>query len=280
MIERIKEYIREVGTVRILIIVFVLFSLLQRGGGRIGGMEITPWTLLVIPGALLAIVLHELCHALAAYKLGDPTARDMGRLTFNPIKHLDPIGLVLLIVVCFGWAKPVPVDMRYFKSPKRDMALVAIAGPLSNFVLAAIAIICVRLSLMFDGTAAVVCFHFFSFVTILSTGLGIFNLFPIPPMDGSKILAAILPDRWYYKYMGIERYGMILLMILIFTGVLGGPLWLILRNGLIWGYGLVGLIPPQFFEAYLSAQLNEAVSPPELFEWMKKTVTVVAGNTR
>jgi len=226
----------------------------------------TVWSLLAVPASLLAVVIHEFCHGLAAYKLGDPTARDMGRLTFNPIKHIDPIGLLLLIVVGFGWAKPVPVDMRHFQKPKRDMAITAFAGPLSNFVLAAAAILGVRVSLMFDGTAAVVWFHFFSFMALRSTGLGIFNLFPVPPMDGSKIVAAALPDRWYYKYMGIERYGMILLMILVFTGMLGGPLMWLLSNGLIWGYSLVGMIPPQFFDAMISLELT----PPQLFGAMKE----------
>ena len=233
----------------------------------------TLWSLLVVPAALLAIMVHEICHGLVAYALGDPTAKERKRLSFNPIRHVDPFGLLMLIVVGFGWAKPVPVDTRYFKRPKLGMALVALAGPVSNFILAFICVVCVRISIEFSGIGAVIAFQFFSLTAIRSTGLGIFNLFPIPPLDGSKIIGAVLPDWIYYKLMQVERFGFLLLMGLLWTGLLDTPLSWLLVNILDVFYGLFNLVIPEMLQAYLENLLEAAVLPAELFEYMKIFIT-------
>ncbi|GHV08257.1 peptidase M50 [Clostridia bacterium] len=171
--------------------------------------------------ALFAIMLHEIAHGYAAHRLGDETARDMGRLSLNPIRHVDWFGLLMLILVGFGWAKPVPIDMRYFQNPKRDMCLVALAGPGMNFALAFVTLIIYAL-----GAAAVPEFvaDFLIAFALINVGLGVFNLFPIPPLDGSKAIGILIPDHIYYKILQYERYGMMALMLLLFTGVLNGPL--------------------------------------------------------
>lgn len=191
---------------------------------------------LIVLASLLCITVHETCHGLVAYWLGDPTAKRAGRLTLNPIRHVDLMGLIMMAVLQFGWAKPVPVDMRHFKHPKRDMALTALAGPLSNVLLALLALI-VRNVLLFFLLQSANGFlsygvELFEYVTIISTGLAVFNLIPIPPLDGSKILAAVLPSAWYYKLLRLERYGMVLLVVIMFAGWLDLPLYY-LRDGLL-----------------------------------------------
>lgn len=174
---------------------------------------------------VLCITVHELCHGLAALALGDGTARRAGRLTLNPLAHLDPIGFVLLVVAHVGWAKPVPVDIRNFRVPKRDMALTALAGPASNFALALLSLgvgsVLVR---NVAGAAATYALVFVCYTAVLSVGLGLFNLIPIPPLDGSKVLCAFLPDRLYYAYLRYERYLMLLVIALAWLGVFGGVL--------------------------------------------------------
>lgn len=170
---------------------------------------------------LLCLTVHETCHGLAAYALGDPTAKRMHRLSFNPLHHIDWVGLVAMLLVGFGWAKPVPVDMRYFKDPKKGMALTALAGPMSNFLMAALCCIPLRwllpLVLRMDNLQSplVWLYNFLITLILMNLGLGLFNLLPIPPLDGSKVLFAILPDRAYLQLMRYERYGMILLILLV-----------------------------------------------------------------
>ena len=184
---------------------------------------------------LLCIVLHELCHGLAALWMGDDTARRSGRLTLNPLRHIDLVGLVLLFTVHFGWAKPVPVNVRKFRRPKLGMALTALAGPAANFLVAllltpgyAAAVVWYETS----GSLAVYYLALFLLMTItVSIGLMVFNLFPIPPLDGSKVLFSVLPPQWYGKLMRYERYGMVVLVALLYLGVLNGPLSF-LRNGI------------------------------------------------
>lgn len=173
---------------------------------------------------LLCLTVHETCHGLAALSLGDPTAKELHRLSLNPLRHIDWLGLAMMFTVGFGWAKPVPVDPRYFKDPKRGMALTALAGPLSNFVLALALLFASRgiylyadYTPVWDGL-----FNFLHATAILSIGLGLFNLIPIPPLDGSKVLGALLPDRAYFTLMRYERYGMLLLLLLSFANVGGG----------------------------------------------------------
>jgi len=176
---------------------------------------------------LTAIPIHECAHAWASNKLGDPTAKNLGRLTLNPLPHLDLIGSVLMLFTGFGWAKPVPVDPRYFKKPKQGMAITALAGPASNFVLAYVSTIIY--SMLFavaqvkgESTGLGLALTFFSLLISLNIGLGIFNLIPFPPLDGSKVLAMFLPDRWYGRWMQLERYGMIVLMAALWFGLLDG----------------------------------------------------------
>lgn len=175
----------------------------------------------------LCLTVHETCHGLAALALGDPTAKRARRLSLNPLRHIDWFGLLMMVTVGFGWAKPVPVDPRYFKKPKQGMAITALAGPASNFVLAYVSTIIY--SMLFavaqvkgESTGLGLALTFFSLLISLNIGLGIFNLIPFPPLDGSKVLAMFLPDRWYGRWMQLERYGMIVLMAALWFGLLDG----------------------------------------------------------
>lgn len=197
--------------------------------------------LLRLVSVFLCLTVHEICHGLAALALGDPTARSMHRLSLNPLRHIDWLGLAMMVICGFGWAKPVPVDPRYFKKPKKGMALTALAGPVSNLVLAA---------LLMAGASAVYyhaaytpmwegVFGFLLDTAILSIGLGLFNLIPVPPLDGAKVLGALLPDRTYFTLMRYERYGMLVLLLLSFTNIGGG----LLSRGIAAVYnGLANLI--------------------------------------
>lgn len=171
--------------------------------------------------ALISFTMHELCHGAVAYKLGDPTAKLMGRLTINPIHHIDPAGLILILVARVGWAKPVPVNMRNFQDPKKGMALTALAGPASNLILAFLAMALSALLWNFAsyelGWVVALCVT--SNFAVLNVGMGLFNLLPISPLDGSKILFSFLPDNIYYKILKYERFVMIPLVVLVFLGV-------------------------------------------------------------
>ena len=184
------------------------------------------WGLLTLlisaAAALLCITLHELSHGFVAWRLGDPTAKNAGRLTLNPIRHLDVVGLLMMLMAKVGWAKPVPVDPRYFRKPKQGMALTALAGPVSNFVLAVLAMLISKVIYLYAPYSAAmdVVFSFCLYTLApLSIGLGLFNLIPIPPLDGSKVLAAFLPDRQYITLMRYERYGIVVLLVLSFVGI-------------------------------------------------------------
>ena len=174
-----------------------------------------------LAAVLLCLTVHETCHGLAAYALGDPTARWAHRLSLNPLRHIDWFGLLMMFAAGFGWAKPVPVNPNYFKKPKQGMALTALAGPVSNFLLALLTLLAARI---FCDVAAYSetnqrILDFLLMVAVLSIGLGLFNLVPIPPLDGSKVLFAVLPDRAYDWLMRNERYGMLLLFALVFFDV-------------------------------------------------------------
>lgn len=177
---------------------------------------------------LAGITLHEVAHGYVAYRFGDPTAKNAGRLTLNPLKHLDPLGtMVLVLTRMIGWAKPVPINPSYFEDPRKGIFWVSLAGPAANFALALIfyllfnmfAIIQPALGGGYGETimapAMLICFY----GIIINIILGIFNLFPIPPLDGSKMLATFLPGRLAGQYMQLEKYGFILLLLLIFLGV-------------------------------------------------------------
>ena len=171
----------------------------------------------VLP-ALICITLHECAHGLAAYRLGDDTAKRMGRLTLNPLKHIDIIGLAMMVLFRFGWAKPVPVDMRKFKNPKRDMAITAAAGPLMNVILCLAALFLYGLTApgaFYRGGALYYLNEGLYLTAYLSLALALFNIIPIPPLDGSKVLYSFISDRAYMQLMRYERYGMIALLALI-----------------------------------------------------------------
>ena len=187
------------------------------------------WGLLTLlisaAAALLCITLHELSHGFVAWRLGDPTAKNAGRLTLNPIRHLDVVGLLMMLVAKVGWAKPVPVDMRYFKRPRQGMALTALAGPAANFLTALAA---ESAPLRPSGPLAqaavfVLCFIFVQH-GLLGVGMGLFNLIPLSPLDGSKILFALLPDRIYYTILRYEKYVMGVVILLVLVGVFDKPL--------------------------------------------------------
>jgi len=206
--------------------------------------------LLSAVAVLLCLTVHETSHGLAAYALGDPTAKRQNRLSLNPLRHLDVFGTVMMLVVGFGWAKPVPVDMRYFRHPKSGMAITALAGPVSNFLLAYLALLVRAVLLPFylrgGGTALLLLVDFTETLAILSVGLGVFNLIPIPPLDGSKVLEGVLPDRIYYTILRYERIGMLLLMVVLFSGIADKPLWAArswlvntMAQGTVWLFELV-----------------------------------------
>ena len=211
-------------------------------------------TAVLVAASLLCITFHETCHGLAAYRLGDNTAKRMGRLSLNPLKHVDLMGLIMMALFRFGWAKPVPVDMRNFKNPKAGMALTALAGPVSNVVLAyAAVVLCNFVMFLADWLGStwllLALAQFFVYVEIISAGLAVFNVFPIPPLDGSKVLFALLSDRAYDQLMRYEKYGMGLLMVLLVTGAIDRPLgamrdWLLtwLNSLGAWGYTLPSAI--------------------------------------
>lgn len=166
---------------------------------------------------LVAIAVHEFSHALASDHLGDPTARLMGRLTLNPMAHLDPIGTLLLLFAGFGWGKPVPFDPFNLRDPKRDSAIISFAGPASNLIMAVITSIILRVissfSLFFITSFVSGILNMFIYFNVM---LAIFNLIPIHPLDGFKVVGGLLPKKYYYDWMSLEKYGMILLLLLIF----------------------------------------------------------------
>ena len=167
---------------------------------------------------LLAISVHEMAHGFAAFKLGDRTAKYDGRLSLNPIRHIDPFGALCMLLFGFGWAKPVMVNPNYFKNHKRDMALTSLAGPVSNFILAYIGML--GLLYLCPMTNNIYVWLFFDMLVSLNIGLGIFNLIPIPPLDGSKIFLSLLPRKIYYEIMRYEQFGFIVLIAALYLDVL------------------------------------------------------------
>ena len=204
---------------------------------RSGSVDIISAIVYIISSLMvifLVMPLHEWAHGFVAYKLGDRTAKLQGRLTLNPLAHVDYIGAAMILLIGFGWAKPVPVDPRYFKKPKRDMALTALAGPVSNLLAAIVSglifniimtiLIKTNAYYSIEGSAMLYVLSFFYYLMMINVSLAVFNFIPIPPLDGSKILMAFLPDKAVIWILQRERYLSLGLFILIMLGGLNGVL--------------------------------------------------------
>jgi len=217
---------------------------------------------------LIILAVHEYSHAYAAYRLGDNTAKNLGRLTVNPIKHLDPVGALCMVVFHVGWAKPVPVNPRYFKKPKRDFALVSLAGPLSNIIMgffaAGVYLLILKIPVSSSGFTLVLLSNTALFVYLfhsINIGIGLFNLLPIPPFDGSRLLNVVLPEKAYFGVMKYERQ--------IYLFVLG---WLLLGDfvaaalrsvpiiySVPWLYQLVGIFSLSDILAFVISGLSSLI---------------------
>lgn len=208
--------------------------------------------LYTLPCILLALTVHEVAHGWMAMKLGDPTARNLGRLTLNPMKHLDPVGTLCMIFFHFGWARPVPINSRYFKKPRRDMALTALAGPVSNILMGFLGVLLFSIFLAVfqaypaDGfgfkiqlSALTLLQYFYS----LNISLAVFNLLPVPPLDGSRIFLTFLPPKYYFGIMQYERYIQFGLMICLYIGLLDKPLRFLVNGLASVIFRLVELLP-------------------------------------
>ena len=244
-----------------------------------------PSYIISLPVVLLALSFHEMSHGYAALKLGDPTARNLGRLTLNPVKHLHPIGFLMMVFFHVGFANPVPINTRNFKNPRRDMAISALAGPLSNILLAAISAIVLRLLLLLCGNVMVddlttiysgqlmgtaysisalgtilcILVYMVYLSVVINLGLAIFNLIPVPPLDGSRIFYVILPPKWYFGVMKYERIIMIVMLVLLLAGILDFPLALAregLASLLFTATGMGTDSEPQFFLTLIRLHIN------------------------
>lgn len=198
----------------------MLFDLIQMGDLRLALIVF----LLTVPSMLIALTFHEVAHGYVAYKCGDPTAKSLGRLTLNPLKHLDPIGTLLMLLVGYGWAKPVPVNSRYFKDPRKGMALTALAGPLTNFLLGFLGIAFYWVVLFFspesmflgEGSSLMTALLLFlQYFGLLNLTFAVFNMIPLPPFDGSRIFLVFLPPKYYFGIMKYERYILLAVLLLM-----------------------------------------------------------------
>ena len=206
--------------------------------------------LLTVPAALISIAVHESAHGYVSYKQGDPTAKNLGRITLNPLKHFDLFGFVCMVLFRVGWARPVPVNPRYYKNPRRGMSITAAAGPISNIIMAFIGVIGYELVWLISfpemNTAYYICvtiYMFFQVFASLNVFLAIFNLIPIPPFDGSRIAYIFMPPKAYFGIMKYERFIMLGMVVLLWLGILDVPLDFLsgaLLGGMEW---LVELIP-------------------------------------
>lgn len=201
--------------------------------------------LLIALPILMAITIHEYAHGYVAYLLGDPTAKNSGRLSLNPLKHLDPLGTLMLFIVHFGWARPVPVDPYYFKNPRKGMLWVGLAGPAANILMAFAIGTIFRLLYIFRIELSEPALLVLGYGILINLALAFFNFLPIPPLDGSRILTGLLPGSMAYKYSRMERYGIFILLGLIVLGQMTGV-------SIVWY--LIG--PPIVLFGYLFGGIN------------------------
>ena len=188
-----------------------------------------------LPAILISLSFHEWGHAYAAYRLGDPTARNLGRMSINPVRHIDPLGLLMLVIARFGWAKPVPINPRNFKNLRRDDTIVSLAGITVNFCLAIVSMLAIYIFAVLGGTNFVIANILYYFLSI-NLGLMVFNLIPLPPLDGSHVLENLLIRRVGPRpFLFLQRYGNIILLGLLITGILSGVL------GTLVSYIMMGL---------------------------------------
>ena len=211
----------------------MLFNLLRSGSWQ----EALVVFLMTVPSILIALTFHEVAHGYVAYKCGDPTAKYMGRLTLNPVKHLDFLGTVLMLLTGYGWAKPVPVNSRYFKNPRKGMALTALAGPMTNLILGFFGVIIrtiivvsfseqILIGKLVEYNVPTAAADFFAYFAMINLVYAVFNMIPLPPFDGSRVFLVFLPTKYYFGIMKYER----IIMLVVLLGMAMGFFWTPVAN--------------------------------------------------